>query len=218
MSTLDDILYNAVDGAFAVDAKQRIIFWNPGCEELFERSSQCILGRPCNDVMRGCNPLTGTAFCRPDCCVAKLCKGGDAPNKFTIQTNDGDSQPLTLSVDVMLVPSCCNKRWVVIHLLHRSVNQDLLTAMDSTSRSGKHISSINNKRIGDGEKNISRLTARETEVLQLLSEGLSSSVISKRFTVSHTTVRNHIQHIQSKLGVHSQTEAVAYAYRHSLVM
>jgi DNA-binding CsgD family transcriptional regulator len=179
MSTLDDILYNAVDGAFAVDAKQRIIFWNPGCEELFERSSQSILGRPCNDVMRGRNPLTGTA---------------------------------------LLVPSCCNKRWVVIHLLHRSVNQDLLTAMDNMSRSGKHSSSINKKRIGDGEKNISRLTARETEVLQLLSEGLSSSVISKRFTVSHTTVRNHIQHIQSKLGVHSQTEAVAYAYRHSLVM
>lgn len=217
MSTLEDILYSAVDGVFAVDATQRIIFWNPGCEELFERSSQSILGRPCNDVLCGRNPSSGATFCRPNCCVAKLCQGGDAPNKFKIKTQGGDGKSLILSVDVMLVPSCCNKRWVVIHLLNRSVNQDLLTTMDNASRFGNNISVVDYTG-GDSGKNLSRLTARETQVLQLLSEGLSSSVISKRFKVSHTTVRNHLQHIQSKLGVHSQTEAVAYAYRHNLVM
>jgi DNA-binding NarL/FixJ family response regulator len=31
------------------------------------------------------------------------------------------------------------------------------------------------------------------------------------------TVRNHIQHLISKLGLHSQIEAVAYAYRNNLV-
>lgn len=218
MSTLEDILYSAVDGVFAVDATQRIIFWNPGCEELFERSSQSILGRPCNDVLCGRNPANGTVFCHPDCCVARLCKGGDAPNKFSIQTNGGNGQPLILSVDVVLVPSCCNKKWVVIHLLNRSVNSDLLTSLDNTSGFGMQSTAVEYTGIGDCGKNISRLTARESEVLQLLSEGLSSNVISKRFTVSQTTVRNHIQHIQSKLGVHSQTEAVAYAYRHNLVM
>ena len=218
MSTIEDILYRTVDGVFAVDAKQRIIFWNPGCEELFDRSSQWVLGRPCNDVLCGRTPSSDTMFCRPDCCVAQLSKGVDAPNRFVIQTNDGDNRPLTLSVDIMLMPSCCNKKWVMLHLLHRYVNQDVLSAMDDAPQPGKQVSSSINAGIGNGAKNQSRLTPRETEVLQLLSEGLSSTVISKRFTISHTTIRNHIQHIQNKLGVHSQTEAVAYAYRHNLVM
>ena len=218
MSTIEDILYRTVDGVFAVDAKQRIIFWNPGCEELFDRSSQWVLGRPCNDVLCGRTPSSSSMFCRPNCCVAQLSKGADAPNRFTIQTNDGNNRPLTLSVDIMLMPSRCNNKWVMLHLLHRYVNQDVLSAMDDVFRSGKQISSTGNMAIGGCENHQPRLTARETEVLQLLSEGLSSTVISKRFTVSHTTVRNHIQHIQNKLGVHSQAAAIAYAYRHNLVM
>ena len=218
MSTIEDILYRAVDGVFAVDSKQRIIFWNPGCEELFERTSQWVLGRSCNDVVCGRNVSSGAMFCRPNCRVAQLYNGGDAPNRFSIQTNGSDNQPLVFSVDIMLVPSCCNKKWIMLHILHRHLNQDVLSAMDSTSLTGKKISSTGKSAIVDSAIPQPRLTARETEVLQLLAEGLSSVVISKRFTVSHTTVRNHIQHIQSKLGVHSQTEAVAYAYRHNLVM
>ncbi len=218
MSTFEDILYHSVDGVFAVDAKQRIIFWNSGCEELFDRSSQWVLGRPCNDVVCGRSLSSGAMFCRPNCCVAQLSRGGDGPNRFSIKTNGGVNQPLTFSVEIMLVPSRCNKRWIMLHLLHRHVNQDMLSAMDYAPGHGKPVSSSTRSTFRDCARHQSRLTAREREVLQLLSEGLSSTVISKRFTVSHTTVRNHIQHIQSKLGVHSQTEAVAYAYRHNLVM
>jgi len=218
MSTIEDILYRTVDGVFAVDAKQRIIFWNSGCEELFDRSSQWVLGRPCNDVLCGRTLSSDTMFCRPNCCVAQLSKGVDAPNRFTIKTNDVDSKPLVLSVDIMLVPSQCSKKWIMLHLLHRFVNQDVLSAMDDASPPGDQPQFSGNSRMPECARHQSRLTTRETEVLQLLSEGLSSIVISKRFTVSHTTVRNHIQHIQTKLGVHSRAEAVAYAYRHNLVM
>jgi DNA-binding CsgD family transcriptional regulator len=218
MSTFEDILYRSVDGVFAVDAKQRIIFWNPGCEELFDRSSQWVLGRPCNDVVCGRTLLSGDKFCRPNCDVAQLPNGVTGPNRFSIQTNNADKQPLTFSVEIMLVPSRCNKKWLMLHLLQRQLNQDVLSAMDNASRPGKQVFSSGKSTSGDCARHQSRLTVRETEVLQLLSEGLSSTVISKRFTVSRTTVRNHIQHIQSKLGVHSQTEAVAYAYRHNLVM
>lgn len=218
MPTFEEILYHTVDGVFAVDGKQRIIFWNPGCEELFDRSSQWVLGRPCNDVVCGRTLASDEVFCRPNCRVAQLSTGGDGPSRFSIRTNGGDNQPLTFSVEIMLVPSRCSKKWIMLHLLHRHINQDVLSAMDNTPRIGKVNSGVGKSAIEDFARPQSRLTARETEVLQLLSEGLSSTVISKRFTVSHTTVRNHIQHIQSKLGVHSQTEAVAYAYRHNLVM
>lgn len=218
MPTFEDILYHTVDGVFAVDAKQRIIFWNSGCEELFDRSSQWVLGRPCNDVVCGRSLSSGAIFCRPNCHVVQLSRGGDGPNRFSIKTNGGNNRSLTFSVEIILVPSRCNKRWIMLHLLHRHVGQDMLSAMDRAPQPGRRVSSSGKSATDDCARPQSRLTARETEVLQLLSEGLSSTVISKRFTVSHTTVRNHIQHIQSKLGVHSQTEAVAYAYRHNLVM
>jgi len=35
--------------------------------------------------------------------------------------------------------------------------------------------------------------------------------------ISMVTVRNHVQHIEATLAVHSQAEVVAYAYRHNLV-
>ncbi|MDK1104428.1 MAG: response regulator transcription factor, partial [Actinomycetota bacterium] len=57
------------------------------------------------------------------------------------------------------------------------------------------------------------LTPREREVLQLLTEGLDGARIAKRLFLSQATVRNHIQHILAKLGVHSRVEAVAFALR-----
>lgn len=218
MPVLEEIMYQTVDGVFAIDSRQRIIFWNRGCEELFGRSSQWVLGRPCCDVVCGKNPASGLDFCQPDCCVAKISRGGDAPNRFAIESKGGDGKPLTLSVNIMLVPSPFGKKWIVTHLLSRCMNQDILTTMNSASRPRHQTSSSSAAAsIGQCERPGPCLTARESEVMQLLAEGLSSSLISKRLTVSRTTIRNHIQHIQNKLGVHRQAEAVAYAYRHNLV-
>jgi LuxR family maltose regulon positive regulatory protein len=50
-------------------------------------------------------------------------------------------------------------------------------------------------------------------VLQLLTDGLDGPAIAKQLFLSPATVRNHIQHILAKLGVHSRVEAVALALR-----
>ena len=53
------------------------------------------------------------------------------------------------------------------------------------------------------------LTQRESEVLSLLAEDLGQSQIASRLYVSYTTVRTHVQHILSKMGVRSIQEAIA---------
>jgi DNA-binding NarL/FixJ family response regulator len=61
------------------------------------------------------------------------------------------------------------------------------------------------------------LSPREREILELLSEGLGQTEIAQKLVVSPKTVGTHIQHILSKLGVHSRAQAVAEAYRRGLV-
>jgi DNA-binding NarL/FixJ family response regulator len=61
------------------------------------------------------------------------------------------------------------------------------------------------------------LTRRELEVLRLLAEGLKQSEIAQRLVISPKTVATHIEHVLSKLGVHSRAEAVAAAYRRDLL-
>jgi DNA-binding NarL/FixJ family response regulator len=61
------------------------------------------------------------------------------------------------------------------------------------------------------------LTPRETEVLQLLAQGLDNTRIAERLVVTKRTVQNHVSAIYGKLGVTTRTEAALYAIRHKLV-
>ncbi|UNO43761.1 response regulator transcription factor [Streptomyces sp. MST-110588] len=61
------------------------------------------------------------------------------------------------------------------------------------------------------------LSRRETEVLQLVADGLSNALISKRLFLSQATVKSHLVHIYAKLGVDSRTSAVAAATARGLI-
>lgn len=56
-----------------------------------------------------------------------------------------------------------------------------------------------------------QLTARETEVLALVAEGLTNQQVSRRLFLSEATVKSHLAHIFTKLGVDSRTAAVTTA-------
>ncbi len=61
------------------------------------------------------------------------------------------------------------------------------------------------------------LTAREREVLALLSRGLSNKQIAQRLAISDHTAKFHVNGILSKLGAATRTEAVVIAARQGLV-
>jgi DNA-binding NarL/FixJ family response regulator len=61
------------------------------------------------------------------------------------------------------------------------------------------------------------LTARETEVLVLIAEGLSNQEIARRLHVSTATVKTHINNLFAKTGVNGRAQAVRYAYGKGLV-
>jgi two-component system, NarL family, nitrate/nitrite response regulator NarL len=64
---------------------------------------------------------------------------------------------------------------------------------------------------------VNRLTPRQTEILQMLAEGVPTTEIAGKLGVSPLTLRTHVQNILTRLGVHTKLEAMALAIRHGKV-
>lgn len=68
----------------------------------------------------------------------------------------------------------------------------------------------------DALRRLWRLTSRERSVLSLLTEARSNDAIGQTLDISPQTVRKHVQHVFTKLGVHSRLEAVTFIHRHGI--
>jgi DNA-binding NarL/FixJ family response regulator len=60
------------------------------------------------------------------------------------------------------------------------------------------------------------LTARELEVLRLITVGLANAEIARRLVISPKTAEHHVSRVLAKLGVRSRAEAAAHAIREGL--
>jgi HD-GYP domain-containing protein (c-di-GMP phosphodiesterase class II) len=67
------------------------------------------------------------------------------------------------------------------------------------------------------QHNVAGLTAREIEVLQLATRGLSNKQIAERLVLAPKTVGNHIEHIYTKIGASNRASAALFAMRHGLL-
>ncbi|MFC7490524.1 MULTISPECIES: response regulator [unclassified Knoellia] len=61
------------------------------------------------------------------------------------------------------------------------------------------------------------VTEREVEVLELLSQGLGNKEMARELLVSEATVKSHLSHIYTKLGVDTRAGAVAAAIERRII-
>jgi len=69
----------------------------------------------------------------------------------------------------------------------------------------------------DAEALVEALTPRETQVLELVADGLGNKAIAVRLGVSDETVKFHLASVFGKLGASNRTDAVRQALRRGLV-
>ena len=73
------------------------------------------------------------------------------------------------------------------------------------------------RRAGAASRRSGRLTPREREVLQLLTEAKSNKEVAAALGMTTKTAETHRAHIMAKLNLHSMSELVRYAIRHRII-
>jgi DNA-binding NarL/FixJ family response regulator len=109
------------------------------------------------------------------------------------------------------------------YVLKRAGQEEILAAIDEVRAGGAPMTSEIARMVvrsftgmpSESLDKAEQLSVRETEILVLLSEGLSNKEIGARLHISFVTVRNHLMHIYEKLHVRCRTEAAAKYLRSS---
>jgi PAS domain S-box-containing protein len=213
------VLSHTADGVYAVDQAQRIVFWNNAAERLLGYRADEVMGRPCHEIFDG-EPRPGCLECGPNCPVLLTARRHEPVPTYNLLSHTKAGDTILLNVSV-IVPPDNNSPFATIHLFRDATHQlryetyveqilcaaARLPAPQATlARSTTKAPVLN-----------APLSGREKEVLYLLVQGKAARAIADTLCISYATVRNHLQTILRKLGVHSQREAVRLALEHHLV-
>ena len=214
-----DVYARTADGLYAVDTRQRIVFWGPSAQQMLGWRPDEVVGQHCYDVISG-GDYEGQRFCRRNCPTITSAKRGKPVSNYDFLTHHKDGSPVWLNVSVILPPDSDRSSACAVHFFRdvserrRSEQLARLTLETVARFSGGEEGQVETKPYPvPGPP----LTQRELEVLRLLASGVPTEEIATTLGVSRSTARNHIESILAKLGVHSRLQAVVYASRHSLI-
>jgi PAS domain S-box-containing protein len=197
-------LTRAADGVFVVCAEGIVVMWNRAAERILGYSARSAVGRRSCELIAG--EAAGHRFCYGGCHGAPLIPNINGLRNFDAHTNTKAGKPIWVNVSALGIASPKAGRCLTVHVL-----RDVTAA--------KRLLGLIEERLparGFGPE-ARPLTRREREILGMLSLGLSTRNVTDRLHVSKATVRNHVQSILAKLGVHSRLEAVAYATSNRLI-
>jgi PAS domain S-box-containing protein len=202
------------EATVAIDEAGIVVSWNDAAEHLLGRPAAEAVGKHCHEVMHGLTPA-GAPLCGPDCAVIALCRQGTAPRRFEMVARRPDGSDVWLEVTTVTIE---DERPLAVHVLTESVSAKHLAGV--AAEVTRRLTAATPERRADEAalRHINEaLTHREIEVLRLLAAGVGTDDIAQRLSLSRSTVRNHVQNILPKLGVHTRVEAVVLALKSGLV-
>ena len=133
--------------------------------------------------------------------TARIRKLPDPPNVLVVTNYDTD-------VDIL----GAIEAGAVGYLLKDAPPAELISAVRAAATGATAMSgSVATRLMHREEEPANALTSRELEVLHLVADGRSNREIGATLFLSEATVKSHLVHINTKLGVRSRTSAVAAA-------
>ncbi len=113
------------------------------------------------------------------------------------------------------------------YLIKKTAPKELVTAIQAIYQGESYLSPSISKVVIDGyvqqssnldsEDNYEKLTDRERQILQLVTEGFSNREIAEQLSISIKTVNNHRVSLMDKLDIHNTAKLVKYAIRKGVI-
>jgi len=203
---LDQTLAQAADGAVAIGADGRIVLWNNAATRITGYSPGEAIGRLCCDLLAGYD-ADGNRIRHRGCSETLVTMGGPV-RTVDMLTRTKTGQPIWLDVSILVLPESAERAALTVHLF-----RDITASKELLARVQEHLGPP----ADPGEHSPGVLTYRELDLLGLMTLGLETEEAAERLQVSPSRVRDDVQSILRKLGVHSRLEAVAYAHKHHLL-
>lgn len=104
------------------------------------------------------------------------------------------------------------------YLLKSAIDVDLVGAIRAVAEGKRFIGSGLKYVSREADDELSKLTAREKQVLQLIAQGKSNKEIAALLELSVNTVSVHRANLMEKMNIHRTAELVLFAIRKGLVM
>jgi DNA-binding NarL/FixJ family response regulator len=183
----------------------------------------------CGEAADGRDAVTKCRQLKPDLLILDIClpelNGADAARQILKHNPDQVILVLT-AVDSEHVIRECLESGVRGWVFKSDAPEDVMTAVEAMQRQKTMFSSRVSDLIMDGYRrhragptpeSVTRLSPREREVVQLVTEGKASKEIAAILNVSLATAETHRSNILRKLRLHSIAELVLYAVRNGIV-
>ncbi len=215
-SDISRLLNGTGDAAFAVDDQQLICAWNRAAEAFLGYTTSQALGKPCHSIFQGQNVL-GLRICSEQCPVMNCALRGQEISSFEMELVASSGRRIWVMASSLVFRDERSGRHLVVHILHdisRWRQVDILNS--KLIRLAQQIAALPRQEKGSLPPTAA-LSEREKTVLRLLADGKNPAAIANDLGITSGTLRNHLSHVNEKLGTHNRLEAIFQAKRRGII-
>jgi two-component system response regulator DesR len=209
---LHRLLHHTPDPAFALTARGEVREWNDAMATLTGIPAVEALGQPFAPLVDPHGPL-GEPI---DMAYCERAVQDDGLPSFDMRLRLGTGRTRWVNLSVLVFERLRASPALVVHLAHD------ITA--SRRRRGVYEQLVQAARdivqLTDDEPHlvpVSPLTEQEQRILRAFAEGLAPGQVARSLGISTQTLRNHLHHVNQKLGTRNRLEAVMHALQRKLI-
>lgn len=204
--------------AIATDADNRILGLNRPATELLGYGLQEARGKNLHELMHARDAF-GNRLSIQHYAFFEMVSRSEPVRDFDIEVRAASGQPLRVAVSVVVVLEADDGEYDLVYQLRpifrrRKADEAIERLLASRGTPAEDPPQLR----GNGSPaKAAGLTTRQIEILRFMARGAQAQEVASNLGISVNTVRTHIQRILRRLGVHSQLEAVAVAFRDRMI-